>query len=131
VSTDQDMTEEVPAVEATEEVGEVESPDPDPDPDPEVESEIVAKTAEATYQLDQQDDDDDDDVQPEDMTEEVVSTAAKVAREERMRLMPEYLNHFFLEDLPPIDPEDPFNQGIYMRYRINQMRSAQGKEPAA
>jgi hypothetical protein len=129
VSTDQDMTEEVPAVEATEEVGEVESPDPDPDP--EVESEIVAKTAEATYQLDQQDDDDDDDVQPEDMTEEVVSTAAKVAREERMRLMPEYLNHFFLEDLPPIDPEDPFNQGIYMRYRINQMRSAQGKEPAA
>ena len=129
MSTDQDMTEEVPAVEATEEVGEVESPDPAPDP--EVESEIVAKTAEATYQLDQQDEDDDDDVQPEDMTEEVVSTAAKVAREERMRMMPEYLNHFFLEDLPPIDPEDPFNQGIYMRYRINQMRSAQGKEPAA
>lgn len=54
---------------------------------------------------------------------------AKAAREERMRLMAEYLEHFFLEDLPPIDPADPFNQGIYMRYRINQMRSAQGKGP--
>jgi len=43
--------------------------------------------------------------------------------------MPEYLEHFFLEDLPPIDSNDPWNQGIYMRYRINQMRSAQGKEP--
>lgn len=55
--------------------------------------------------------------------------AAKAARAERMRLMPEYLEHFFLEDLPPIDTSDPWNQGIYMRYRINQMRSAQGKEP--
>ncbi len=57
------------------------------------------------------------------------SGVSKAARDERMRLMPEYLEHFFLEDLPPIDSNDPWNQGIYMRYRINQMRSAQGKEP--
>ncbi len=54
---------------------------------------------------------------------------AMAAREERMRLMSEYLEHFFLEDLPPIDPNDPFNQGIFMRYRINQMRSAKGQGP--
>ena len=58
------------------------------------------------------------------------SDVAKAAKEERVRLLPEYLEHFFLEDLLPIDPEDPFNQGIYMRYRINQLRDAQGKEPA-
>lgn len=62
-------------------------------------------------------------------SEEGDAGAAKAARAERMRLMPEYLEHFFLEDLPPIDTNDPWNQGIYMRYRINQMRSAQGKEP--
>lgn len=54
---------------------------------------------------------------------------ARLAREERMRLLPEYLEHFFLEDLPPLNPDDPFNQGIYMRYRINQVRDAKGKEP--
>lgn len=54
---------------------------------------------------------------------------ARAAREERARLLPEYMEHYFLEDLPMIDPEDPFNQGIYMRFRLNQMRSATGKEP--
>lgn len=57
------------------------------------------------------------------------TSAAKSALEERKRLMPEYLDHFFLEDLPPIDTEDPFNQGIYMRYRLNQIRDVSGKEP--
>lgn len=56
-------------------------------------------------------------------------STARAALEERKRLMPEYLEHYFLEDLPPIDPEDPFNQGIYMRYRINQIREVSGKEP--
>jgi len=117
---------------STDEVVVQEEPDQVATPDdPEMESNIVSKTADALYKLDQDDEDEDGaEAEPTDTTEEVTSTAARVAREERMRLMPEYLNHFFLEDLPPIDPEDPFNQGIYMRYRINQMRSAQGKEPA-
>lgn len=54
---------------------------------------------------------------------------AKAARDERLRLMPEYLENYFIEDLPPISPDDPFNQGIYMRFRINQMRQAEGKQP--
>ena len=116
MSTDQGMTEEAPPEEQMPE-------------DPEMESEVMSKTTDALVQLDQQDDEDEDSQEPVDTSGEVQSIAARVAREERMRLMPEYLNHFFLEDLPPIDPDDPFNQGIYMRYRINQMRSAQGKEP--
>jgi hypothetical protein len=62
-------------------------------------------------------------------TTELQREAAKAARDERLRLMPEYLEHYFLEDLPPIDQSDPFNQGIYMRFRINQMRQAKGKGP--
>lgn len=64
---------------------------------------------------------------------EALSSAEKqvaaAAREERLRLLPEYLENYFLEDLPPINPDDPFNQGIYMRFRINQMRQAKDMEP--
>lgn len=58
-----------------------------------------------------------------------LASSSAAAREERQRLMPEYLEHYFIEDLPPIDPNDPWNQGIYMRYRINQWRFVNGMEP--
>jgi len=73
--------------------------------------------------------------EPRDLTdpalEETPETmaSAQLAREERMKLLPEYLKFYFLEDLPPIDPEDPWNQGIYMRFRLNQMRYARGEDP--
>ena len=58
-----------------------------------------------------------------------LKSSAAAARVERERLMPEYLTHFFMEDLPPINPKDPWNQGIYMRYRINQWRYVNGMDP--
>ena len=63
------------------------------------------------------------------VTDDVSAQSAAAARQERTRLMPEYLEHYFLEDLPPINPDDPWNQGIYMRYRINQWRYVNGMEP--
>lgn len=59
----------------------------------------------------------------------IEGASAAAAREERARLMPEYLEHYFIEDLPPINPDDPWNQGIYMRYRINQWRYVNGMDP--
>lgn len=60
---------------------------------------------------------------------QVENESAMAAREERLRLMPEYLTYYFLEDLPMLDASDPWNQGIYMRFRINQFRSVTGKAP--
>ena len=60
---------------------------------------------------------------------DIVAQSAAAARQERERLMPEYQEHYFVEDLPPINPEDPWNQGIYMRYRINQWRYVNGMDP--
>lgn len=63
------------------------------------------------------------------ITGDIGAQSAAAARQERARLMPEYLQHYFVEDLPPINPDDPWNQGIYMRYRINQWRYVNGMDP--
>jgi len=99
---------------------------PEPDmPEPTIatdEAEMADEIANRSFRAGARDDEFSD---PDDIEGQSVAAA----REERQRLMPEYLEHYFIEDLPPINPEDPWNQGIYMRYRINQWRYVNGMDP--
>ena len=111
------MDQEAPAAPAPE------APAEPPASFQQADSEGAADMAEKSYLADKYG------IEDEGIGDDVAAQSASAARQERERLMPEYLEHYFVEDLPPINPDDPWNQGIYMRYRINQWRYVNGMDP--